>query len=379
MKQHQQYESITSDELARYMLTTNFIQIDDNSGIASTAEGDPRDIFDVHKFAETVIDHDDIPAFNLTYDNKGQFIGAKPTVIGKALDKLKHALSDYDKRYGSCHEYIACVLKTMRDYDFSGFHQFAIAEVNNNEALAKYVNSFVDELRKRLNNDYLQMRVANRYKNAYKNFISGRDYVDELFNCYSKLNVIRIELGYKYQPNGIAVPIEEAQRDIKALLAQVKKHPAFEHCVGYLGKIEFGYDKGYHFSFIFLFDGSKVNKDFYRCGLIGKLWCNEINPEFGTYHNCNRNKAEYKAFNGIGMVHYDDLKKRENLVKHVIGYVTKSEQMVMVKPGKRDRVFFRGRIPKHVREQKAGRPRKQLRLQPRQLMNIDSSTGEILH
>lgn len=377
MNNNKVYEDITTVELSKHVTDTHDMQIDSNQNQITVHHDHGKQLYEIHKLAQTVIGAYDILAFKVEYNKKGEFVKAKPTVIGKALDNLKHALADYDTRYGSCNEYISCVLQTMREYGFNSFYDFNIPFAKQNKKQATYIDEFIQALRNRLNNDYLQMKVDNRQKNARKNFISGRNYVDELFNYYARLNVVRIEFGYKYQSNGVPVPIEEAQKDIQALRAQIKKHPAFEHCVGHLGKMEVGYDKGYHFSFIFLYDGSKVNKDSYRCDLIGKLWCDEINPELGTYHNCNRNKAEYKAFNGIGMVHYYDLKKRENLVKYVIGYATKSSQMVMVKPRKGDRVFYRGVIPKHVREQNAGRPRKQVRLGTNQLVDINAKTGEI--
>lgn len=183
-----------------------------------------------------------------------------------------------------------------------------------------------------------------------KRMKSNMLYIDALQENYSKLNIVRVDLGYKKENE---VTLEEANKDLNHFLNNRRGKPAiFEHNVGYVCKKEFTKNRGVHLHAFFIFDGQKVQKSSNKADEIGQYWNKNITKEKGTYHNCHRNK--YKN-DGIGILEHSDSVKRKNL-DGAIEYLCKDEQSIKsISDNKKDRAFVRGTIPKI--KSKAGRPR----------------------
>lgn len=75
------------------------------------------------------------------------------------------------------------------------------------------------------------------YKVNNKRLESNKKYVDALQEDYSKLNVVRVDMGYKGESRK-EITLEEANRDINHLLNNRRSKPSiFEHNVGYIGHL----------------------------------------------------------------------------------------------------------------------------------------------
>lgn len=183
-----------------------------------------------------------------------------------------------------------------------------------------------------------------------KRIESNKKYVDALQEQCSKLNVIRLDLGYKHNSD---VTLEEASNDLNRLLSNRRSKPSvFEHNVGYTCKKEYTKDKGVHIHAFFMFDGQKVQNSAFKADQIGEYWDECITKEKGSYHNCHRNS--YKK-NGIGMLGHKDNEKREYL-DEAMEYICKDEQSIeSISDNKKDRAFTRGTMPK--KKANIGRPR----------------------
>ena len=184
---------------------------------------------------------------------------------------------------------------------------------------------------------------------------STKKYIDALQDKYSKLCVVRVDLGYK-EPHNKSVVLDDANNDFNRMLNNRRGKPSiFKDQVGYMCLKEYTQDKGVHLHTIFLYDGNKVQKDAHVGDKIGDYW-KELTDDKGSHHNCNRKKYKYK---GVGMLHHSDTKKREILDEYVTSYLCKDDEkqdITPVKSNKNDRAFTRGLIPKS--KAKSGRPRK---------------------
>lgn len=185
-----------------------------------------------------------------------------------------------------------------------------------------------------------------------KRIKSTKEYVDALQDKYSKLCVVRVDLGYK-KPHSNKITQTEANNDINRLFNNMRSKPTvFKDKVGYVCKKEHTEDKGVHFHVAIVYDGNKVQKDAFKGDEIGKYW-EQLTHKKGSFHNCNRNKYEQ---NGVGMLDYKDVDKRKILDEKVISYLCKDEQNIIPDTSnKKDRAFTRGVIPKS--KGKSGRPR----------------------
>lgn len=183
---------------------------------------------------------------------------------------------------------------------------------------------------------------------------SNEKYVDALQEKFSKLAVIRNDLGYKKDENNqVDVTLEDVKRDLNTLSNNNRNNSAYDNLAGYIFKIEYGVDKGPHVHALFFFDGNKVQNDKFKADQIGQNW-KKITKGRGCYHNCNRNN--YKE-NATGMLDYRDIEKRRNLDK-AMEYFSKEEQSIdALKENGKDRSIRRGTIPKE--KSTRGRPRNQ--------------------
>ncbi len=188
-----------------------------------------------------------------------------------------------------------------------------------------------------------------------KRLNSTKEYIDGLQEQYSKLLVVRVDLGYTKECSK-KIELDDVNKDLKKMLNNRRSKPStFKNNVGYICKKEYTEDKGVHLHTLFLYDGQKVQKDAYIADEIGKYWNALITNGRGVYHNCNRNN--YKD-SGIGMLDHKDTEKREILDTKVISYLCKDDEnqdIAPVKSNKKDRAFVRSTIKKKTKS--IGRPR----------------------
>ena len=192
-----------------------------------------------------------------------------------------------------------------------------------------------------------------------KRFESSKGYVDSLSDQYSKLNMVRIDLGYgKDENEKVDITLEEANQDLNRMLNNRRSKPSiFKDQVGYIIKKEYTKDKGVHLHALFIFNGQNVKKASYKAKQIGEYW-NELTQE----HNGNNHSCHYKEYkeHGIDMLDYRDTDKREILDKNVLTYLCKDDKKQDIKAiqgDKRVKAFIRGTIPKS--KSNMGRPREQ--------------------
>lgn len=187
-----------------------------------------------------------------------------------------------------------------------------------------------------------------------QNYDSAVDYLNALFDRYSKLQVLRVDLSYKKE-HANTVTLKEAKEDLQHLLNNRRSKPSlFADCVGHIWKLESTPEKGPHLHTAFLYDGNKVRKDAYKASMIGKYWMDDITKGRGLSFNCNGKQDEYQK-NGIGNICHTDEEKRSHLLNEVLPYLTKETQSIdSLKSGK-ERCFGKGVVPK--RTSKKGRPR----------------------
>ncbi|MDN8674679.1 inovirus-type Gp2 protein, partial [Staphylococcus aureus] len=88
-----------------------------------------------------------------------------------------------------------------------------------------------------------QRQLRNFQRAASKNLRGALAYIDYLFERLTRLSVIRLDLSYLKTVAKSVTAIETRQHR-RRLFKRVQSHPLFQHCVGYLWKLEYGLQKG---------------------------------------------------------------------------------------------------------------------------------------
>lgn len=192
-----------------------------------------------------------------------------------------------------------------------------------------------------------------------KNFKSLNQYFYNMFQCHSKILIVRLDLGYR-KPNSWlsdhnpVVGYQEAKRHREMYLKKLRNHRLFEHLVGYAWRMEYGLLKGYHYHMVLMFNGHQLREDIALAKRCGQLWQDNVTEGHGLYFNCNAQKNLYKT-RGVGLIHYADQSAMEG-IKKIANYLTKLDHFIQLNPHNKDRTFGKGEVPKQPKI-KTGRPR----------------------
>lgn len=197
--------------------------------------------------------------------------------------------------------------------------------------------------------------LINNNKKTNRRLESTKKYIDDLSKKYSKLNIVRVDLGYTKEDSK-SITFEDASKDLNKMLNNTRSKPTvFGEMIGYITKKELGEDKGVHIHVAIIYNGNIVREDITKAQQIGEYWKNNITKGKGVFHNCSKNEYKNKA---VGVIDYKDEEKRKIFDEKVLTYLCKDEQSIdSLKINIKDRAFTRG-IAKKTKSN-AGRPRNQ--------------------
>ncbi|QIK80565.1 inovirus Gp2 family protein [Lysobacter sp. HDW10] len=220
----------------------------------------------------------------------------------------------------------------------------------------EWMNKWILDLRRAAKSTKYLDTMRNERRTAQKNFTSLRKYVNGLFERYSRLLVIRLDLGYEqgslsYSCDGM-ITSKNANREFNKFVDHLPVN--YPELVGYAWKKEWGALKGPHMHLVLFFDGHKVRDDYGLGHFLGNAWRKMASPG-ATHWLCNADKRSLEANGrlGIGMIDYADKELRQGL-EDVCMYLTKIDVYIRLKaPGLR--VFGKGQIRGIAT--KRGRPR----------------------
>ena len=220
----------------------------------------------------------------------------------------------------------------------------------------EFFNKLIEEFYVAMSQREFKRKMHARKEAIERGRKSGEEYIRALFEKCSRLLVIRIDFWFRsakpLMPH--TTNLHEAQKHLSCFLNNKRGKRLYANVVGYIWRLEYGKEKGYHYHLIFFFYGAKVHKDEYIASRIGEDWI-KVTDGKGIYHNCNAHKQRYKRL-GIGMISHDDIEKRQNLL-NVLAYMHKEEQTLREKHLSKTHCWGRGTLPR-ARRSGAGRPRR---------------------
>lgn len=202
------------------------------------------------------------------------------------------------------------------------------------------LNNAIEKIRAFGRGPALKRRLSNMRRCRLDNELSARKLCAAIRKEFKRTLVVRIDLGYvsvRRAGKGYgAAPVtfDQARGDRDKFLEKLRKGPDSKHVVGYVWKMEYGIDKGYHFHVAVFFDGQYRCRDITLANRLGALWKMLATDGLGTFFNCNLRKEQYER-SGLGMVSRGDHEKWRNVVDHAIGYLWKADLFLRFRtPGK---------------------------------------------
>lgn len=275
----------------------------------------------------------------------------RPSVLNERFDvpELK-VLDEAIKKHIPAHRLIS-----TEEPIFWKMHQATpISSLRVGMVKADYCNNLVYEIRKLTQTPEYKQALQNRLERSDNQFQKGMKLINDLFEVKCKLLIMRVDFALKAETDLLLT-------DLKTLMSKFLKKilvskGELEGIEGYIWKLEYGVQKGYHYHCIFFMDGSKHSKDSYYAQKLGELW-KHVTDDQGIFHNCNASKFKYRNL-AIGCISHDDEEARKNL-EIVMSYLSKTDQFLMEKTLKKYRVF--GTSTRKIEKSQSGRPRDNLK------------------
>jgi hypothetical protein len=331
--------------------------------LTGQAEDLKNHLFMIEDFVMKVLTRND-PGF-IWRSRKTPGAIAIPTLLARAYYKhlsQQHELPTLELRFS---EHIELYFTSAREIGFpSQMHggpdtlmpapdervdERSLQEAKPCKRLGDLFNELIDKIRTVGRSTAFKEKLRKRKEDSARNFSSACSYIDLLFKAWSRMLVLRLELGYREElAQGITV--EQARQDFQRLLNNRRHNKLFNTGIGYIWKLEEGIFRGPHFHVFIFLKGSASRHHMYLAEKIGEYWKNNITNGRGTFFNCNRKKYTYPV---LGMIHNCETDLIDNLKHKAISYLTKQEQFPLIKSG---RTFGKGEPPK-LPDVKLGRPR----------------------
>ncbi|MFB0777943.1 YagK/YfjJ domain-containing protein [Aeromonas salmonicida] len=240
-------------------------------------------------------------------------------------------------------------LYPFRDLDIFN-HDLCLSE---REELANELDGVLREFMDKLHSPQHNKRLCNLRRDEARNTQTYRHYINDLFDMHAKLLFVRVDIHYA-QSISAEKSLEEAISDRDTYLRHVKRE--FQHLIGFIWRMEYGKGRGYHHHLMFIFNGAKLRNDIHLGRQLGELW-KSLSREPRTYFNCNARRNEYKQWetDGIGMVTYDDTRKRQCLQDYALSYLLKHDPLLLAMMQERRNGIGRMQLP--TQRGRGGRPR----------------------
>ncbi len=189
------------------------------------------------------------------------------------------------------------------------------------------LNGFVRHYQEIISSASFKALARRRKRAARKNYWRISNLLDELLAYRSRLLVVRVDL---YYPSvfvdagltGRAVTPEVVAQHRAEFIREVERLPVSKHLLDFAWKMEFTERKGFHFHWLFFFDGAKTRKGIVLGRCLGEIWQKILGCQ-KVYWNCNAAMDKYEEL-GIGMVSRRD-KERLCGLDMAAEYLTKPD------------------------------------------------------
>lgn len=212
---------------------------------------------------------------------------------------------------------------------------------SNRSCVPPYViDSYLSRMRFRLTSKKFEKSLSSYRRSYNKNAAGLEKHLRWLRTRYARLIAIRVDLSYRKPPNWPndlhgSVSFAETQEHRALFLAWLQKEFAV---AGYAWRVEYGVQKGYHYHWLVLLDGSKHQRDIALAEQMGEYWSRTATDGKGIYWNCNAAPYLVRA---VGRIDHQDQMKFENLLKLVARYLVKVDEVIEFSPPNNARTFGR--------------------------------------
>ncbi|ENU81867.1 hypothetical protein F975_00483 [Acinetobacter sp. ANC 3789] len=193
---------------------------------------------------------------------------------------------------------------------------------------AKLKNILVDELSKTF--DSLEYRAFQytrnlKVKRQYKKMLA---LIKRLLQLFNHILIIRLDLGWNKSINPCEISVSQMRANFTKFLGEFRYSKYLPNIVGYLWKLQFSKQKGYHYHCMFFIDGNTFQRHTDYAEIIGQYW-KTMTENKGYFLNCINDLIKHRRFS-IGLIQYGDHNALD-ILKQALLYICKQDQFLIHK------------------------------------------------
>jgi hypothetical protein len=225
---------------------------------------------------------------------------------------------------------------------------------NQRRGAAVQVALFYRRCRAMVRDPSINAKIRALCAGCDSNLTSARTLVDGLFNKYSALMVLRVDLAF-IKAGGMGRTAEDALDCRKVFFNSLRTTTLGKKILGYIWVLEFCPRAGFHFHVMVFMNGNESFRDGHWSQVLINAWRNFFGPGVTRGNNCSL--KDYKERSFLGVVQHHDAEKIKHL-NYNLAYLCKKTQFVQVKTSSKVKCFGCSRIPFLSTEKVKGRRRK---------------------
>lgn len=239
---------------------------------------------------------------------------------------------------------------------------FACMDPEDGAQQVKLLNSVISNIRSEGKSEGFRKRFSDQERRVREDERSAAALLDAHFRKRNRILVLRVDLGFDAPPSGMYDPLQNSvsHGDVWAAREELVEYleKIFpKTLLGWVLRLEYGLDKGFHFHLLVLLNGRDHRADELLAKRIGVHWVEVITAQRGHYWNCHVHKDSFrrKGKLGIGMIRHHDWLGRRNLA-HVASYLCKHDPFIEAHVPAGAPTLWISAIPKEKADRR-GRPR----------------------
>ena len=242
------------------------------------------------------------------------------------------------------------VVDRYTEWDFVQLRKLGREDEDALRRLYSRTQRFEHELRAALKAPELILIENSLSRKVNANYQAGSSLIQACLDCRSRVDSVRVDLYFRKgsamryadrTPEDQEAKAQQVMNQRNQLLKRMRMKYGRE-LLGYLCKVEYGEDQGFHLHTWFLLDGHRHQETISIANYIASLW---TTITFGEGHHFDPGKSDRYAHRGIGMLHADD----PNIwagIHFILRYFTKVDEFIEMGLSNGKPAFTRSRLPK---------------------------------
>lgn len=217
--------------------------------------------------------------------------------------------------------------------------------------LDRLLKESFDNFQAAIRSPEIQRRIKHAQIKLGRTRASFLNYLEALFNRYSSLYVLHLDLGYDVlsRPAQLQATYSTLRDDLQTLFYARHTNPMWkDDLVGHIWKIDEAPERRFHAHLLLFYNGATAHQHKGDADILKHRWIEEITHRKGALYNRTDRQEPVLVPENIGYLVESDDKRAINDLKTYLTYLTRISQLFGLETTRQANVFSRGHLPRRA-------------------------------